>query len=71
MMVLGGISMIGPYSIKDTEPTLMSQDIPVMIGVTVLFIMTLVIFKKIPRVVGGLFAFGYVGYIITLALQSI
>jgi len=71
MMVLGGISLIGNYSIFDTEPVLLKQDIPIMIGVTIAMIATLIIFKKIPRIIGGVFACGYVGYIILLATQSL
>jgi cation:H+ antiporter len=71
MMVLGGISMIESYSITETEPTVMSQDIPIMIGVTIAFIASILIFKRLPRVIGGIFALSYIGYIGLLAYQSL
>lgn len=71
MMVLGTIGVIKSYSITETEPTMINQDIPLMIGVTGVFILTLLIFKKLPRFVGVLYAGSYVGYIILLAYQSL
>jgi cation:H+ antiporter len=70
MMVLGGISLIGNYSIYQTEPGLISQDIPIMIGVTLAFIIVLVAFKSIPRWAGVIFTLGYVGYMLLLIQQS-
>jgi cation:H+ antiporter len=71
MMVLGGIGMIKSYSITDTDPTMIHQDIPLMIGITAIFIITLLVFKKLPRFVGFLYAGGYLAYIMLLAYQSL
>lgn len=71
MMVLGGIAMIQPYSMVETEARMIHQDLPIMIGVTGILIATLIIFKRIPRVVGGVFALSYLGYIMLLAYQTI
>ncbi len=71
MMVLGGISLIGNYGIVGNEPLLISQDIPLMIGVTVAFILTLICFRRIPRAIGVVFAFAYIAYMILLAVQSL
>lgn len=71
MMVLGGIGMIKSYGVANTEQSMINQDIPIMIGVTILFILSLVIFKKLPRFIGVLFAGGYIAYIIMLAIQSL
>jgi cation:H+ antiporter len=70
MMVLGGITFVAKYDITTTEPTVINQDIPIMIGVTALFIMILLAFKKLPRWAGAMFAVGYVTYIGMLAYQS-
>jgi len=71
MMVLGGIAMIKPYGIIDSEPTLIGQDTPIMVGVTVVFITSSIVFKKLPRIVGGIFTLAYIGYIGLLAVQSL
>ena len=71
MMVLGGIGMIKSYGVFETEQSMINQDIPIMIGVTTLFILSLLILKKLPRFMGMLFAGGYIGYIIMIAIQSL
>lgn len=71
MMVLGGIAIIKPYNIIGSDPMVIAQDVPVMIGVTTAFILTLIIFKKLPRIIGGIFATLYIGYIMLLAYQSL
>lgn len=71
MMILGSMGMIKAYDIQTTEQSMINQDLPIMLGVTALFIVTLVIFKKIPRVIGGVFVVGYIGYIGLLVIQSL
>jgi Ca2+/Na+ antiporter len=50
---------------------MLAQDIPIMIGVAAAFILTLILFRKIPRPVGALFVLAYVGYMILLTIQSL
>jgi len=71
MMVLGGISMIKSYNIVGTEPVVISQDIPIMVGITIAFIASILLFKRLPRFIGGAFALCYIGYIGLLAYQSL
>lgn len=71
MMVLGGIALIQPYEIFTDERTMIAQDIPIMLGATLAFIIVLLMFKRIPRIIGALFAIAYVAYIILLAYQSL
>lgn len=71
MMILGSMGLVKAYDIHDTERTMLAQDLPIMIGVTVAFILSLVIFKKIPRIVGGVFAIAYIAYILFLVYQSL
>jgi cation:H+ antiporter len=71
MMVLGGIALIQPYEVFSDERSLIMQDTPIMLGVTALLILTLLVFKRVPRIVGGLFASAYIAYIILLAYQSL
>lgn len=71
MMVLGGIGIIKTYGITDTEPLLIAQDIPFMLGVTAAFMLTLIVFKKIPRPIGLLYSLAYVGYMVLLTYQSL
>jgi cation:H+ antiporter len=71
MMILGSMGLIKSFDIRESESAMLTQDIPIMVGVTILFVVILAIFKKIPRVVGGIFALAYVGYMILLALQSL
>ena len=62
MMILGSMGIIKTYDMTSAEASLIHQDIPIMIGATIAFILTLLIFKKIPRPVGFVFTFAYVGY---------
>jgi cation:H+ antiporter len=71
MMILGSMGIIKAYDIQTTEQSMINQDLPIMLGVTALFIITLVIFKKIPRWIGGVFVIGYIGYIGLLVMQSL
>jgi cation:H+ antiporter len=71
MMILGSMGMVKAYDMRGDETGLLTQDGSIMLGVTGLFILTLVIFKRIPRVMGGLFAIAYIGYIILLTYQSL
>jgi len=71
MMILGSMGMIKTYDMRVTEASLLHQDIPIMVGVTAIFILTLLFFKKIPLWAGGLYALAYIGYIGLLAYQSL
>ncbi|PCH99171.1 MAG: sodium:calcium antiporter [Alphaproteobacteria bacterium] len=71
MMVLGGIAFVQPYEVFSDERSLIEQDAPIMLGATAAFILVLLFFKNIPRIIGGLFAFAYIAYIILLAYQSL
>lgn len=72
MMILGSMGLVTTYDMKDDEQrSLIIQDGTIMLVVTALFIITLLIFKKIPRLVGGLFACLYFAYMMILTLQSL
>ena len=71
MMILGSMGMIKSYDIRLSEISMLRQDLPIMLGVTALFILTLIVFKKIPRWVGVIFTLGYFGYMLLLVLQSL
>ncbi len=71
MMILGSMGMIKSFDMREGQASLLAQDIPIMIGVAVAFILTLVIFKKILRFVGVIFTLSYVAYMVLLAYQSL
>lgn len=71
MMILGSMGMIKTYDIRLTESSLLSQDVLIMLGVTAVFILTLLVFKKIPRWVGLIYTLAYCGYMVLLTVQSI
>jgi len=71
MMILGSMGIIKKYDMREGANLIMlNQDSIIMIAVTILFVLTLLFFKRIPRAVGGVFAFGYLAYIILLTYQS-
>lgn len=71
MMILGSMGMVKTYDIRATEATMLSQDAGIMLGSTAAFIICLVLFKRLPRFVGGLFAIAYFAYMILLVMQSL
>lgn len=71
MMILGSMGMIKAYDIRESEASMLAQDASIMLGTTVLFIIVLGIFRKIPRFVGVIFAGMYFAYMMVLTLQSL
>ena len=71
MMILGSMGLVKAYDIRIGEKTMLGQDMPIMIGVTILFIVVLALFKQLPRWIGILFVIGYCTYMGLLAYQSL
>ena len=71
MMILGSMGIIKSYDVRMTDAGMLGQDVPIMLGVTVIFVATLVIFKKIPRWVGVIFTLAYFAYMLLLTVQSL
>ena len=71
MMILGSMGIIKAYDMRVGEASMLHQDLPIMLGVTAVFIITLIIFKKIPRSVGLIFTLAYIGYMVLLTYQSL
>ncbi len=71
MMILGSMGLVKTYDISVSERPMLNQDLPIMLGVTGAFVLCLLLFKKIPRIVGALFVLAYIGYMILLAYQSL
>jgi len=72
MMILGSMGVVKAYDMRHGDNLAMiHQDGLIMIGVTAAFILTLVIFKKIPRAVGIVFVLAYAAYMVLLAIQSL
>lgn len=71
MMILGSMGILKTYDIRTSEASMLAQDMPIMIGVTALFILTLVIFKKVPRFMGVIYTLAYGGYMLLLTFQSL
>lgn len=71
MMILGSMGMIKAYDIRVTDISMLQQDMSIMLGVTGLFILTLVVFKKVPRTAGVIYTLAYCGYMVLLTVQSI
>jgi cation:H+ antiporter len=72
MMILGSMGIVKAYDMREgANLNMLHQDGVIMIGVTAAFILTLMIFKKIPRTIGALFVLAYVGYMVLLAYQSL
>jgi cation:H+ antiporter len=63
LMILGATSFIKPIENSAIAPQVLSLDIWVMLGVTVLFSAILLIFKKINKPIGAIFVAGYIFYI--------
>lgn len=63
LMIIGATSLIKPIEKASIAPQIVSLDMWVMFGVTILFSAILLIFKKINKPVGILFVAGYVLYI--------
>jgi len=71
MMILGSMGLLRVYDVRISEQSMLMQDMPIMIGVTILFVLILAILKKIPRAVGAIFTLAYVAYMVLLAVQSL
>ena len=71
MMILGSMGIMKAYDIRVTDISMLQQDMSIMLGVTGLFILTLVIFKKVPRTAGVIYTLAYCGYMVLLTVQSI
>jgi len=71
MMILGSMGLIKSYDIRQSDAAMLSQDVYIMGGVTVVFVILLTIFKKLPRMVGVVFAAMYFAYMIFLTLQTV
>lgn len=71
MMILGSMGLVKAYDVRETEAAMLAQDVPIMLGVTAVFVLTLIIFKKIPRPVGMIYGLAYVGYMVLLTYQSL
>ena len=63
LMIIGVTASIKPIANSAIAPQVISLDIWVMFGVSVLFSLLLLFYKKINRVIGGVFVAGYVFYI--------
>ena len=70
MMILGSMGLVKAYNVQD-ETMMAAQDLPLMMGVSVIFALILMIFQKIPRFVGGVFVALYVAYLLLLAYQTL
>ena len=72
MMILGSMGIVKVYDMREgANLSMLHQDGVIMIGVTAVFILTLTVFKKIPRLMGALFVLAYAGYMVLLAYQSL
>lgn len=66
LMIIGVVSAIKPIENADIAPQVISFDIWVMLGVSVLFSALLLVFKKINKPMGIVLVAGYVFYIGTI-----
>lgn len=71
MMILGSMGLVKSYDITNSERSMILQDGGIMIGVSLLFVITLVSFRKVPKAAGGVFAGLYFAYMILLIVQSL
>jgi len=63
LMIIGATAMIKPIAQDDIAPQVLTLDIWVMLGVSVLFSLLLLFFKKINKAIGIVFVSAYVFYI--------
>lgn len=63
LMIMGITSIIKPIEQSAIAPQVLSLDVWVMLGITVLFSAILLLFKQVTRVTGFFFLVGYVFYI--------
>ena len=63
LMIIGATAMIKPIAKSDIAPQVITLDIWVMFGVSVLFSLLLLFYKKINKPIGVVFVAGYVFYI--------
>lgn len=63
LMIIGLTSLIKPIDNHAIAPQVLTLDVWVMLGVSVLFAAILLVFKKINRPIGAVFVLGYVFYI--------
>lgn len=66
MMILGLTAAVKPMVMADMAPQLLSLDIWIVLGVSLLFTLILLFYKKVGKVIGSIFVMGYVAYIITI-----
>lgn len=70
MMILGSMGMVKAYDMQG-DASLLSQDLPIMAGMTAIFIVVLMLLKRIPRWVGVIFTLSYIAYMVLLAYQTL
>ena len=63
LMIIGATALIKPIENSAISPQVLSIDIWVMLGITILFSALLLIYKKINKVIGTVFVIGYIFYI--------
>jgi len=63
LMIMGFVSIVKPIEQSAIAPQILSLDIWVMLGVSVLLALILMLFKKINRATGLIFLLGYIFYI--------
>ncbi len=63
LMIIGATALVKPIANEAIAPQVVSLDIWIMLGVTVLFSVLLLTYKKINKAIGVVFVTGYVFYI--------
>ena len=63
LMIIGATAMVKPIANEAIAPQVLTLDIWVMFGVSLLFVLLLLFYKKINKVIGGVFFAAYVFYI--------
>ncbi len=66
LMIMGITSMVKPIEQSAIAPQVLSLDVWVMLGITVLFSGILLLFKKVNRPIGFMFLAGYIFYIVLI-----
>ena len=69
-LILGSGLLFGPRSVE-IDPTLITFDMPIMVGVALVCIPLFVLGKKISRFEGGLMVAAYVGYLTFLIVTAV
>ncbi len=70
LMILGVTGAIKPYVTGDLEPQLMALDIWVTLGISALFTIILLFYKKVTKPLGYLFLLGYLVYMVATYLYG-